>query len=225
MKNILFFCRYYYPHIGGVEKQVRNLSIHLIERGYKITVFTEKYVNNLKDEEFIDGVKVIRFRQIGIKYLGLLWIWWWIFRHRGIISESDIIHAHSVYIWYWPFRFIFFGKPSYVTFHGWEGVYPIPLKNIVVRMVDAFLANKNITISDYVEKYYHIKADKLMYTSVDLPENNRNRESKKKRKNLLYVGRLDEDTGLNAILKALAYLKHYNFNIDFCGDGSLRTEW
>lgn len=212
----------YLPHVGGVEKQVSELSKRLIDKGFKITVITEKYQSNLPDEEYIDGVRVIRFVPFRIKYFGLIHIWFWLFKNRSLIVNADIIHAHSVYIWYWPFRILFPKKKSFITFHGWEGQYPIPLKNILIRKVDAYFANKNITISDYVEKHYRIKADKLMYTSVNLPKKYPN--IKKDFKCILYVGRLDEDTGLRKILKAISYLKVRNYVIEFCGDGPLRKQ-
>lgn len=78
---------------------------------------------------------------------------------------------------------------------------------------------KNITISDYVEKHYGIKADEIMYTAINIPNK---RNFKKDYKRILYVGRLDEDTGLRKILKSLSGLKGYK--IDFCGDGPLAEE-
>ncbi len=224
IKKILFFCRLYYPHIGGVEKQVGELGKRLVKKGYEVTVITEKYNDFLKNKEYKDGVLILRFKVPKIKYIGLFYIWYWLLRNISVIRESDIVHAHSVYIWYWLFRFLFPKKPSYVTFHGWEGKYPIPLKNIVIRKIDAFFSNKNITISDYVEKYYGIKANKLMYTSVDLPKVATNK--RKNLRSLLYVGRLDEDTGIVKILKMLRYIKKKGIKIrmDFCGDGPLRNK-
>ncbi len=223
-RRILFFTRLFYPHVGGVEKQVKELSSRLIKLGFNITVVTEKYSSNLKTKESFEGINIIRFKPLGLRFLGLISIWLWLLKNYKIIKYSDIVHCHSVYIWYWPFRILFPNKPSYVTFHGWEGKYPIPFKNIIIRKIDTLLADKNITISDYVEKYYRIKADKLMYTSVDIDKNIHDRRIKKNIKNLVYVGRLDEDTGLRNILKALSYLKHRNLDIEFCGDGLLRSE-
>lgn len=217
--KILFLVRLYKPHVGGVEKQVESLCRKLRKRNYQIIILTEKYDDSLSDMEYIDGVKVVRIGYPIKRYFGLISIWLWIFKHRDLIKNADIVHAHSILVWYWPFRLLFPRKPVYVTFHGWEGIYPIPLKNILIRKVDAWIAWKNITISDYVEKYYHIKADELSYTAVNIPKRSTFKKDKKK---LLYVGRLDKDTGLKKILKALSYVKGYN--VDFCGDGPLHKE-
>lgn len=217
--KILFLSQYFYPHIGGVEKQVFKLSQELIKRGHQVTVITLKHDLNLKDQETISRIKIIRIPYLKIKYFGLLSIWLWFLKNIRLIKNSDIIHAHSVLIWYWPFRLLLPKKPIYVTFHGWEGIYPIPWKNILIRKIDAFVAWKNIVIHDYITKQYGIKADKIMYTAVDLPKQPL---PEKDFRRLIYVGRLDQDTGLEKILQALSFLK--GFTIDFCGDGPLANE-
>lgn len=217
--KIVFLSRYFYPHIGGVEKQVWELSRRLIKKGHQITVVTTCHKQGLKPSETKDGIKIIRFRPLPEKYLGLLSIWVWMIKHRQLFKQADIVHAHSVLIWYWPLRLLLPKKPVNVTFHGWEGIYPIPWRNILIRKIDAFIARKNITISNYVVKHYGIKADKIMYTAVDLPKQTK---FKKDLKNLVYVGRLDSDTGLEKILQALSHLK--DFQVDFCGDGPLANE-
>ena len=219
LMNILFLTRYFYPHIGGVEKQVLKLSQELIKRGHQVTVITLKHDSHLKNQEIVSKIKIIRIPYLKMKYSGLLAIWLWLFKNIRLLKSTDIIHAHSVLIWYWPLRLLLPKKPVYVTFHGWEGIYPIPKKNILIRKIDAFLAWKNITIGDYVVKHYRIKADKIMYAAVDLPKQ---QSQKKDYRRLIYVGRLDPDTGLEKILQALSYLK--GFTIDFCGGGPLADE-
>ena len=217
--TILFFSKFFYPHIGGVEKQVFELSLRLIKKKHQVTVITLKHSSGLKNQEIIGQIKIIRIPYLKIKYFGLLFIWLWLLKNIRLIKSSDIVHSHSVLIWYWPLRLLLPKKPIFTTFHGWEGIYPIPQKNILIRKIDALVAWKNITICDYVVKHYGIKADQLMYTSVDRPKQTR---FKKDYRRLVYVGRLDQDTGLEKILQALSYLQ--GFKIDFCGDGPLAAE-
>ncbi len=217
--KIVFLSRFFYPHIGGVEKQVLELSKRLIKKGHRVTVVTLKHQPGLSTREIFEQIKIIRIPYLKLKYLGLLYIWLWFISHRDLFESADVIHAHSVLIWYWPLKLFFPRKPVYVTFHGWEGIYPIPKKNILIKRIDALIARKNIVIHDYVTKHYVIKADKIMYTAVDLPKQT---NFKKDFRRLVYVGRLDPDTGLEKILQALSYLK--GFHIDFCGDGPLADE-
>ena len=217
--KILFVTKIFLPHIGGVEKQVAGLSKKLISKGHPVTVLTENYDGTLKEKEIIDGIKVIRVRFPHIKYLGLIYTWFWFIFHTGFLSKFDIIHFHGSFIWYWIARFFHFNKPVYVTFHGAEWRYPIPFKNRLIRQIDAAISTKNIAISGYLQKWYTFKADDISYTSLEVP---RIGEYKKDYKKILYVGRLEENTGLRKILSALKKLN--GFMIDFCGDGPLRKD-
>lgn len=215
----VFLCRYFWPHRGGVEGQVGELSRRLVKKGYQVTVITTKHAKNLKSQETYEGVKIIRLSPLPLKYFGLFSIWIQLLRQIKLFKQADIIHAHSVLIWYWPLKLFLPKKPVYVTWHGWEGIYPIPLKNILIRKIDSLIAAKKIAIHDYIEKYYGVKPDQIMYPAVNIE---RTKETKKNYRQLVYVGRLDRDTGLEKILKALSYLK--GFRIDFCGDGELKDE-
>lgn len=217
--KLLFVTKHYLPRTGGVEKQVSDLSERMVRRGHAVTVLTERYENILPANEVIKGVKVIRVKFPHIKYIGLLYIWLWFIFHSKFIGKFDIVHFHSSFIWYWPLRLLLYKKPIYVTFHGWEGRYPIPFKNMLIKYIDAKLATKSIAISGYLEKYYGFKTDQISYTATDLPKKH---TFKKDNKRILYVGRLDKDTGLTKILAALKLLK--GFRVDFCGDGTLRAK-
>ena len=59
--NILMLTRYYYPHVGGVEKHLFNINGNLNSRGYNIKVITEKYDIDLKNREIINGIKITFF--------------------------------------------------------------------------------------------------------------------------------------------------------------------
>lgn len=217
--TIVFLCRYFWPRVGGVEKQVLELSRRLVKQGNKVVVVTTKHEAELKKSEIKDGIKIIRFSPLPVKYLGLVSIWFWMIRHVKLFKQVDVIHAHSVMIWYWPLKILMPKKPAYVTWHGWEGIYPVPLKNILIRRIDSWLASGSIAIHDYLTKYYGVKPKKIMYTAVQLPKL---QGLKKDPKRLVYVGRLDEDTGLAKILAALKDLN--GFRVDFCGDGPLADE-
>lgn len=161
--KVLFLTKLYYPHIGGVEKHVYEVGKRLKLNGKSVTVLTEKYDTNLRNEEISEGIKIVRFSYPKVKFFGLLYIWFWLFRNRNLIQKSDIVHCHDIFIWYFPFRFLYPNKPVYTTFHGWEGIYPIPRKYIFLKKLAARLSRGNICVGHYIEKYYGIKADKVVY--------------------------------------------------------------
>ncbi|MEJ2348125.1 MAG: hypothetical protein P8Y17_02945, partial [Patescibacteria group bacterium] len=159
-----------------------------------------------------------RFSYPKRKFLGLFYIWIWFFKNILLLKDADIVHIHDVFIWYLPFCFIFPFKPVYITFHGWEGVYPIPFKNILYKKIAAKLARGNICVGSYISTRYHIDADFVVYGAVK----NFPKKIKKEDRKIVYVGRLEKDNGLPLLLKVFSRLK--NFRIDFCGDGSLAKE-
>src|SRR5258708_2175133 len=121
--KILFLAQHKWPHVGGVEKHVQEISLSLRKKGHKVTTISSEDINYPH-----------------IKFFGLLYIWFWLFKNRKFIKTADIVHCHDLFIWYFPFRFFYPKKPIYTTFHGWEGIYPIPLKNVVLKRLAGYLS-------------------------------------------------------------------------------------
>ncbi len=221
--RILFMTRLFYPHVGGVEKHVLEISKRLIKKGHEITVLTTKFDTHLKDKDIVSGrISVIYFNQPKLKLIGLLYTWAWILKNIQLIKKSDIVHIHDVFIWYLPFRFLFLRKKIYTTFHGWEGEFPIPIRSIFQKRLAFRLSNATIAVGSYIKKYFGIKADEVVLGGVNIPRF----KSKKKEKLIIYVGRLDKKTTLRIFLKILKryhnFFQKYGIRVEFCGDGELR---
>ncbi|EKE06133.1 MAG: glycosyl transferase, group 1 family protein [uncultured bacterium] len=179
--NILFIAKYKLPHIGGVEKHLRMINEELKKKNYKITTISEEDI-----------------KPPHIKYFGLLYIWFWLFKNRELIARSNLVHIHDVFIWYLPFRLLFPFKKVYITFHGWEGKWPIPLWNIINKRVANLLCNGSIAVGKYIEKYYDIKPSFVVYGGAEFDEAHGIKYLKGKTKNsLVFLGRQDADTGIN----------------------------
>jgi len=88
----------YLPNIGGHETLIRNVARRLVQRGHEVTVVTSNTVKlkpaKLKSEEYIEGVKVKRFKSYQIlPYRHLLFT-------PGIIPyilsmDVDIVHCFA----------------------------------------------------------------------------------------------------------------------------------
>ena len=126
--KILFLARRFYPDIGGVETHVYEVGKILVKNGHKVTVVTQ---SQGKENE-IDGIKIIRIPEFKKGKVEKFYIWKWFLENRKLIESAKIIHAHDVYFWYMPFRFIYPEKFSYITFHGFEK-FPVSRKEILVR--------------------------------------------------------------------------------------------
>ncbi|NWF76984.1 MAG: glycosyltransferase family 4 protein [Chloroflexi bacterium] len=59
MKRILVFAAYFYPHVGGYEKVVYELSRRLVQKGYEVDIVTCNTERTLAYEE-LDGVHLYR---------------------------------------------------------------------------------------------------------------------------------------------------------------------
>jgi len=156
--NILFLVRLYEPHVGGVEKHVRELSKVLGSRGQKIRIITTKHDKKLKDFEVMDGVEVYRMPSDD------KWqVWKWMIQNIQLIKWADIVHIHDVFYWYLPF---FWMKKSFITFHGYEGAEAPKLKAILWHRLAAALTKGNICIGDFHQKWYGVKPDFVSYGAV-----------------------------------------------------------
>lgn len=215
--HILMFSRSFFPQRGGVEKHVLFISKEFVKNGHKVTIITEKFGSSYKEKEKIFGIDIVRLKYPKIKYLGLFVLWFKIFKNLHHIKKADAILIHDVFIWFLPFRFLFLKKRVITTFHGWEGVFPIPLKNKVYKKFADFLSDKTIAVGEYVGKWYGINPDYVVYGGCE-----RHKLTQKDAKRIVYVGRLSADTGLKLFLKL--YKKLFGFKIDFCGDGEMRNE-
>jgi glycosyltransferase involved in cell wall biosynthesis len=216
--KILFITPYYSPHIGGVEKHVKEIAKHITKKGPDVTVLTSKHDKKLKVYDVLNGIEVIRFKYPKIKYLGLLTIWKELFKNRNLIKSADVIHIHDVFIWYLPFRFLYPKKKVITTLHGWEGEWPIPINNLRLKKLAQKYSDITLSVGKYIEWHYGIVSDKIIYGATDIKYRNAPHKVKGK---IAYVGRLDKDTGLIEFIKSL---KESNYkNVVFVGDGKLKN--
>lgn len=219
--TILFFSRLFYPHIGGVEKHVLEISKRLIEKGHQVIVVAEKHEEGLKDKEVTEGIKVYRIKRGESEWLKKFKIWIWLFRNLFLIRQADIIHCHDVFFWYLPFRFLFPKKPVYTTFHGYES-YPIQKKAILQRRMAEVLSFGNICVGDFINKWYGTKPTYTTYGGVE--QSTMNHEPLTKH-SAVFVGRLDEQTGILTYVKALKLIKKKmpDFKLTVFGDGKFKN--
>lgn len=220
--NILFLSRLYSPHIGGVEKHLSGIAKELKSR-HQITVITEKYADELKDQEIDEGINIYRIPLVGVGESEKKWIIWrWILKHQSLFNSADIIHVHDIMFWLYPYKLIHPWKKIFITFHGWEGRYPLPLKNVIQKRLDKFLSSRNICAGEYIGKWYGIKPDFITYGACSKPKM-QNSSKPGSPKILLYLGRLDQDTGLTRCLDLYSRLKKsLDWQLVIAGDGPLK---
>ncbi len=169
--NIIFVAPNYYPHIGGVEKHIRELSYELIKDGHSIIIFVVKSEKLYKDYENDGVIKIIRFNRTSIKFINRFYLNLQLVKHVAKFKQADIIHFHDFgTMWilgllvYPLLRYMH--KKIFITFHGWEGDIPPKKSSIRKRKICEKLADANICVGHFIQKWYGTKADIVTYGGV-----------------------------------------------------------
>ena len=225
--TILFFSRLFYPRIGGVEKHVLEISKLLVKKGHLVTVLTEKFERGLLDIDEIGGIKILRIANGKDNWFKKFRAWRNLWKYRQLIKDADVIHAHDVFFWYLPFRFLYPSKKIFTTFHGYEGNKIPGFKSKLMHKIAEKLSKGNICVGDFLKKWYGTRPDYVTYGAVEVSSiKYRVLSINKNKLKFLFLGRLEKETGIMDYLSALKILekKRYKFNLIVLGDGSLRKK-
>lgn len=237
--KILFLTRSFYPNQGGVEKHILEISDILIKLGHSITVITEQpqnieksnYQSNSSSAKIMGKAKNIRIRRISVggnDWFKKFRIWIQILKYTKEIKKADVVHCHDVFFWYFPFKILFPFKKVYTTFHGYEGNNLPTKKAILMHKFSEIFSNGNICVGDFLKKWYKTNPSFVIYGGVSRNIFNikfENRSSKNNNK-IIFIGRLEIETGIMEYLKALKILqeKGKKFVLDVYGKGKLENE-
>jgi glycosyltransferase involved in cell wall biosynthesis len=223
--KILFITPKYIPALGGVETHVQKVSLALKKRGHHITIITAQSSKEMALTEDIDGVCIYRI-PIEITQQKIA-TWQWIKANSAIFETADIVHVHDVGWWLLPVLPLIRPK-LYITFHGWEGRWPIRWQAKLHRWILSKLSKKTIHIGNWIQEFYWDKPSIVLYGGVDrrntaVQEN----QTKHKSKNILklvFIGRLVKENDIASYCQYLDVLreKQIAFRIHWVGDGPWR---
>jgi glycosyltransferase involved in cell wall biosynthesis len=226
--KILFLVRLFYPHVGGVEKHVMEVTKKLEGLGHEITIITEMLPGSQAQLSAISSAPDINATIYRIpvgteekrkKFI----IWKWLWQHQELLKNADVIHAHDVFFWYLPFRFRYPRKKVFTTFHGYES-YPIRKKAVRYRKVFEQLSHGTICVGEFMKKWYGADPDYVIYGGAT-----RYQHALKKAKHptAVFIGRLDDQTGIETYGKAVAKIREAyaaSLTLTVYGDGPYRKK-
>lgn len=212
--NILFLTRLYNPHVGGVEKHITEIS-RLLSLRHKITIVTEQHSPDLTLYERQQNLEIYRIPlSLGAKKLTKWQIWNWVLKNLQIFRNSDIIHIHDVFFWILPYKILHPFRKIYITFHGYEGFAAPSIRKVFWHRLAALLTTGNICIGSFHQKWYGVEPNIISYGGVSAKKV----LLRKKPNTSIFIGRLDEDTGILDYLEATSSKK---IRLDVFGSGPL----
>ncbi len=231
---------YFYPHLGGVESHVLELSKKLIERGHEVFVVTTK-LEDTSDEDVIEGVPVKRVEPITILFStpivpGI---------NQALLDEDfDILHGHTP-----PPLMSFSGArvsekkdvPFVLTYHC-DLEIPNPLGPFIVAIYQRTLGTYTVSRSDKIittTTTYGATSRAVWYREADVipnavdeqrfhPSNDgtsvREELGIGDKKMVMYVGRIVYHKGLEYFVESAKYLDDQDVQYVLVGTGDFRPE-
>jgi len=227
--KILQVCSRYFPDIGGIEEQVKNISERLAEK-HEVVVYTGDPSGRLLKEEEIGGVRIRRFRTFapGDAYHVS-------FEMARELKRStfDIVHGHNYHALPLYFSRNAVAKKFVVTPH-YHGYGHTPFRNLIIKLykpfgkrifkkADQIVANssfeKQLLINDFA---ININKISVIPNGVDLSEICKLEVIPEELKTILYIGRLEEYKGVQHIIKILPLLDKA-FHLEIVGRGPYKS--
>jgi glycosyltransferase involved in cell wall biosynthesis len=241
MKKILHLAKYYSPHLGGVETHLKEINKLLTKEGNQVIVICFQSSDKEELEEVIDGVQVIRIPVNSFlpkmfsnnpvsKSLLKLKVWTWIAQHSKLFLDADIIQVHDVMWWIWPLYMVVYYK-TYLTFHGWEGRYPVRAIDKYHRYFNSLGAKKSIHVGDFISQFYLDKPNHVIYGGVNMPKGRTKIKSSKNKtlsdkSQIVFLGRLEFENEIEKYLQLFKLIKkeYPKIKITFVGDGAYQED-
>lgn len=219
--KILQVCHRYYPHIGGAENLVKEISERLA-RTHDVEVISADLSPDVPRVEILNGVKITRLSSLapGGAYSFAPKIF-------SIVrkSNADIVHAHN----YHAFPAFFASCPhskKFIFSPYYHGKGSNPMRNLLNKpysllgMKIFYRANKIICLSEFEKKlilnnFPSIEIDKFVVIPAGIPI--QQIKNAKQFENtggiIVYTGRLDQYKNIQVVIKAMVYLPDVCFVI------------
>lgn len=243
--NLLIFCPYYPPHIGGLESHADEFNKYLSQKGIDITVFTPHLPTNSPEYETrYNGVKIQRFPAFEIipnyplpKFWSLrFWrLFLGLFRKKFnlVISRTRFFNTSLLALLYAKIKkvrwihiehgsdFVKSGGKLSVTV---AKIYDYTFGKLIIKTADKVVANSNASAAfcknlakktDCEVIYRGVEMERIILASPDL-------ELKKKYADsviITFLGRLFDGKGVADLLLALSQIKNKNYICFIIGDG------
>lgn len=216
-KSVLFITPSFFPNLGGVETHVYHVAKELVEKGWHVSVLTTK-VANPQDPDI-----AIKLHRLITDPLNKKKVWKELEHFSKDFSKFDVIHVHDVGWWLLPCIFAIRHK-TFITFHGWEGQYPVRWQAKLQRLVLSVLTKGSIHVGGFIQEFYWDRPDLVTYGGVE--PSSAKPKSISDKPNVIFLGRLEQENAIEMYIKFFKLLKKTALKptITWVGNGSYKKE-
>ncbi len=237
--TIVFLTPAYLPAIGGVENHVAALAKLLVAANHRVEIITMSTQATWPTHSVIDGVQVHRFmaESVASWWSRLRYkfaIWRSLAQYQSVLLAADVIHVHDVFWWLWP-QWWHYRRRLFITFHGWEGDYPVRINAKIQRWLASKLCRGSIHVGGWISEFYWDHPTAVTYGGVDTdlltnltftpptaPLQNPVLPSQTTPLKIVFLGRLEATNDIEFYLQLVRELRSVGLSltITWVGDGS-----
>lgn len=239
--KIAMLVPYFFPHFGGTEKYVKDLSMELVSRGHDVTIISNNVPKEAgaPSEEVMDGIKIKRLNAVNFVYLPVSFEF-----NLKMLDGFDLVHTHCPSFGFTRAVRNRLKVPHVVTYHCdttmSEKFLGLKMPKFVIRSVE-FLTNlyakmilpKVDAIITTTESYastspvmknfpHHAVPIGIHYELFDESRKKQGiTESSRDKKKVLFLGRLAANKGIDYLVHAIPLVVKEVPDAKFviCGEG------
>ena len=227
-EKLLIITPSFAPNLGGIERHL-DVTIPYFLNSFEVTVITIVRSKILAGVEKKGSLTIIRIFSPKIRFINLIYLplssirWISCFRSANIIQVHDYLHFYYLVLVQYLFDWTMFRR-TFLTFHGWEGVFP-PKKSVVFfkRVVSNLVADY-LLIGNYIAKWYKLKH--THHVSFGLAQESGSLKGLTQLRDLIiYSGRLEPDTGVFYLPEIFSQIQKFDkskAHFVVLGEGSLK---
>lgn len=228
-QKILIVTDFYKPHLSGVVTYISQLVETYQKLNFSVTILTTLHDKNLKSEEVINNIKIIRCKP-ALKSLRGFYSISLVLKYIKIYKNYNYINIHFPLTEIFPLIF-FLNKKIILNYHC------LPSGNYLLKFIDIyfylfgiislFVSRKILVLSkDYFENIplYKIFKFKVLEVPPYIKESYITKKIKSPLIKIGYLGRICEEKGLENLIEASNILIYKNINHKVFIAGDLKDE-
>ena len=221
MKKVLFITSLYYPHVGGIETMITELSKFYRSQGINSVILTKKWPTTLPSHSYYNGVEIYRVISARKKEEFFELIKW--LKKNDSKIKADIVHIIGVRrplpliglmlgrLWNVPVISTIAGgdipdkydpQPGIIWEEGKELIPNVLRQSDDVNCVSKYLGR------DLKKLLPDIKKIGTLYAGIDLSIINKAKKEKINNQYIFSLRRLDPSKGIDILIKAYNLIKN-----------------